>query len=246
VEYAIDVFCKNPEAVRNLQWLIRRCLYLRNQKYVITFDNDEIKVNGNDVKISYIYGQDKEKAYEDRYEIIEMNEVYRIGSCHKVYERGPDDKKKGLGWEVKDLDRVRMEYTADRDKLTEKGIDALSDLINDSHSMDINENRWKFRQFKRSAILPKIWQPYLERQLPYLKIDKKNEDYQGFDGTLQLELIRGADKVANVHQNSKEINAMIPFEKALNEAIHLFDIKWRGDTAVLDSLFLYKTVTYKC
>ena len=150
VEYAIDVFCNDPKAVRNLQWLIRRCLYLPYQKKVITFDNDEIEVNEKDIKISYLYGNNKEMAHDTGFKITEMNEVYRIED-HKVYERGPDDKKKGLGWEVENLDRVRMEYTADRDKLKEEGIFILSDLIDDSHFKDMNENRWKFKQFKRSS-----------------------------------------------------------------------------------------------
>ena len=84
VEYAIDVFCNDYEAVRNLQWLIRRCLYLRNQMSVITYDNDEINKDGEDVKISYIYGCDKHKACADGYETIEMNEVYRVGDFHIV------------------------------------------------------------------------------------------------------------------------------------------------------------------
>ena len=62
VEYAIDVFCNDPEAVQNLQWLIRSCLYLRNQKSVITFDNDEIEINEKDIKISRLYGNNKEMA----------------------------------------------------------------------------------------------------------------------------------------------------------------------------------------
>jgi hypothetical protein len=236
VEYAIDVFCYEPEYVRELQWLIRRCLYLRNQMSVITFDNDEINVKGKDVKISYIYGWDKQKAYDKGYEIIEMNEVYRVGDYHKAYERGPDDndKKKGLGWKVVNLDRVRMEYTADRDKLKEEGIFTLPDLIDDAHFKAINENKWVFRKFERSTILPKIWQPYLEQQPPFFDIDKEDEDYQGFDGTYQLEHIRALDlDIANFHQNSKEIKEIIPFEEQLNEAIYLFEKQWRNDTAIL-------------
>ena len=90
---------------------------------------------GTMLKLAMIYGWDKEKASEEGYKTIEMNEVYRIGNDHKVYERGLDENKKGLGWKIEKLDRVRMEYTADRDKLKEKGIDTLSDLIDDAHFM---------------------------------------------------------------------------------------------------------------
>ncbi len=230
VEYAIDVFCNDPEAVRNLQWLIRRCLYLPYQKKVITFDNDEIEVNEKDIKISYLYGNNKEMAYDTGFKITEMNEVYRIGD-HKAYERGPDEKKKkdSLGWEIEDLDRVRMEYTADREKLKEEGMFVLYDLIEDSRFTALNKNRWTFKQFKRSAILPKLWQPYLEQQDPYFKVDKKSKDYHGFDGTFQLEHNRGADKVDNIAQNRKKIQEMIPFERKLNEEICLFGNEWKKD-----------------
>jgi hypothetical protein len=233
VEYAIDVFCNDYEAVKNLQWLIRRCLYLPYEDKIITFDNDETTIKEYDVKISYLSEKDKEKVYKEGHNIIEMNEVFRIGNNHKVYERGPDEKKKGLGWEAINLDRVRMEHTAKRKLLTEKGIDALSDLIDNAHFMDINKNRWKFRKFERSAILPKLWKPYLEQELPYLKKDKKKIDFQGFTGSFQLEHIRGADKVDNVAQHTKQIKEMIPFAVQLNEAILFFDKKWREDTAIL-------------
>jgi hypothetical protein len=232
VEYAIDVFCYDPEAVRNLQWLIRSCLYLPYQRNVITFDNDEIEINEKDIKISYLYGNNKEMAYDTGYKITEMNEVYRIGKYHKVYERGPDEKKKkdSLGWEIEDLDRVRMEYTANKIKLKEKGIFNLYDLIYNSTFKVLNESRWTFKQFERSAILPKLWQPYLEEQPPYFKVDKKNDNYQGFNGTFQLEHIRGAGKVDNIAQHRKPIDEMTPFERKLNEEICLFDKEWKQDT----------------
>jgi hypothetical protein len=79
VEYAIDVFCNDHEAVKNLQWLIRRCLYLPYEDKVITFDNDETTIKEYDVKISYLSEEDKEKVYKEGHKIIEMNEVFMIG-----------------------------------------------------------------------------------------------------------------------------------------------------------------------
>jgi DNA-directed RNA polymerase delta subunit len=127
-----------------------------------------------------------------------------------------EKQKKILGWEVNDLDRVRMEYKAMREKLKKKGIYTLSDLIENPRFMNFNEDRWKLRQFKRTKQLPRMWQDYSE------------QDKYSFAGTFQLEHIRAKDKVDNVAQYRKNIPEISFFEKKLDKVMLLFDDMWDG------------------
>jgi hypothetical protein len=195
IEYAIDLFCNNYENARNLFWLLRRCTYIPYQRKVITLKTAQIERYGK---------------------TIERNEVYRIGKTHKIYERGPDLKKDEKGWDLENINRVRLEYTAKRTPIKKKGIDSLSDLIKDSHFIDLNKDRWKFRQFEGSNKLPKIWQPYLV------------EDENGFAGAFQSEHIQAKNMLGknNIGQYTKVIEEMLPLGEQMNEAMSAFDKSW--------------------
>jgi hypothetical protein len=195
IEYAVDLFCNNHEDARNLFWLLRRCTYIPYQRKVITLRTAQIERYGK---------------------IIERNEVFRIGKSHKIYERGPDLKKDEKGWDLKNINRVRLEYTAKRTPVKKKGMYVLPDLLKDSHFIDLNKDRWKFRQFEGSNKLPKIYQPYLV------------EDEKGFAGAFQSEHIQAKNKLGknNIGQYTKLIEEMLPLGEQMNEAMSAFDKSW--------------------
>jgi hypothetical protein len=166
----------------------------------------------------------------------------KIGPYHTVYERGPDEKmmskkgqrrrkntpmtdkqkkqKKILGWEVKDLDRVRMEYKAVREKLKKKGIYTLSDLIENPRFMNFNEDRWKLRKFERTNKLPKMWHTY------------PTEDKRCFAGTLMSEHIK-ARAMKTLSQHTMKIPEIAFFEKKLDKVMLFFDEIWDGRARII-------------
>jgi hypothetical protein len=192
VEYAIDLFCNNPEQTGSLYWLIRRCLYLTHQREAKTLDSTQIEKHGK---------------------TIERNEVYRVGGKFKVYVRGHDLIKKDGGWNLENINRVRMEHTAKRTLLRENGIELLPDLIKDSRFLDVNKGKWQFKKFEGSKKLPKFWQQY------------STQDDNGFAGSYQAEHIKAPK---TMRQYSKGIDEMTPFVKKLEEAMSGFDNEWES------------------
>ena len=105
VEYAIDLYCKTPEAVADLFYLVRRYLYRRNAK--------RTSMEGGK-----FYGwQDWLNDFRERNAVYYIWTGKKSGKHIKVYERGPDSKRiNGTEeWHHKDVDRVRIEF-----KLREK------------------------------------------------------------------------------------------------------------------------------
>ena len=167
VEYAIDLFCSDPFGIEMLNDTVRRYLYVRNQRQV------------------RILGDGDLSKYGRRHSIENM--VTRFGPNQKVYERGEDNRKEDGGfWFEENLDRLRLEFTATRERphLPKYNIDKLQDLIQDPKFFEINFEKWQFKQFKKRAkrgTLPRPW-----------NYQKKNS--QGYSGILQLELWR-SDKL---------------------------------------------------
>ena len=124
VEYAVDLFCSDPLGVKNLYWNIIRHLFIPYQRKVRTLEEDLEK-----------YGKQHK-----------VNCVTRFGDSHKAYERGRDSDKDQEGWREADLNRVRLEFTA-KDKLREYKIRFLNDLIETPRFFELNNERWKFKQF---------------------------------------------------------------------------------------------------
>jgi hypothetical protein len=110
LEYAIDLYCKNPEAVSDLFYLLRRYLYRRNAK-LTSMDGGKF------------YGwQDWLKDLRERNAVYYIEMGKKSGKHIKVYERG-DDSKKISGtkeWHHKDVDRVRIEFKLRRKAITDK------------------------------------------------------------------------------------------------------------------------------
>ena len=197
VEYALDIFYF-PDAISitNFYYNIRRHLYVPYQKKVRTM------------------GGIKEKFGKK----FEMNLVSRFGDDHKAYERGPDKLKNPDDyWMETDLDRVRLEYTADRNSLLKNEISSLSDLIKNPKFFQMNIGRWRFQQFKKSSKnLPSPWEPFTAL------------DESGFSGSFQIEYIQARKDgiVKNLGQTREDVMAFSKIVYDMAITMKDFDDLW--------------------
>jgi hypothetical protein len=194
VEYALDQYCLDHHAVENLFWTEMRYLYVPYQR--MSRVDGELLMN---------WGEN-----------TRMNSVYRIADIVKVYERGPDNKKKRGYWQKGDLNKVRLEFSALRRHLLSNGIDTLMDFIDHPKFKRINKSIYSFRCFTNSSVLPRYWQAYT------------HEDEKGNVGAFQTECIHYRKKVNNINQYMMH---MVGFEELRNrflEVMEQFDKDWAG------------------
>jgi hypothetical protein len=204
LEYAIDLYCRDPDAVADLLWLIRRYLYAPNA-----------------LQTSMVGG--KFFGYKDYARVI--NAVYYIwmakfsGKHIKVYERGPSLPKKGnIGWAHEDVDRVRIEFKLQRRVIAKKyGLSTLKDLLMDPNFAAIASEYVQFKNFKFSSELPQDGDDYL------------SEDEQGNSESFMQEVLsaKDADKVKNIIQYIEDNQRMQALKKRIIEAAAKFDKNWR-------------------
>ena len=117
VEYAIDLYCKTPEAVADLFYLIRRYIYRRNTKRTS-------KEGGK------FYGwQDCLNGFRERNAVYYIWTGKKSGKHIKVYERGPDSKRIKGKWHHKDVDRVRIEFKLKGKPFPQYGLSTLERLL---------------------------------------------------------------------------------------------------------------------
>ena len=137
VEYAVDFFCKTPEAAESLFENLAENLYIPYQRAEVKEIGETLSLFGN----------------RDR-----LSRVVHIGKTLKIYERGEDNNRTSSGgWIYEKLDRVRIEHTASRNELKKNGLPFLEDIIKDSKFSDIVSPKLNFRQFK-SGTLPEPWE----------------------------------------------------------------------------------------
>lgn len=215
LEYAIDHYCKNPEAVADIFYLLRRYLYRRNAKLTSM-------VGGK-----FFGWQDWLK------DLRESNAVYYIqmgkksGKHIKVYERGPDSKKLSgtKEWRHEDVDRVRIEFKLKRLAITKKyGLSTLKQLLMAPKFADIASEYVQFKNFKFSSELPQDWDDYL------------SEDGQGNLESFMQEVLsaKDKDKVKNVIQYVEDNQRMQVLKKRIIEAAEAFDKHWgRGSYRIV-------------
>jgi hypothetical protein len=136
VEYAIDIYCKDPIAVRGLfNVLARNVLVFRQGS--------------------------KPKIYPKSFSVSEKrNQTIYFGTNYKSYERGDDENKSKRGWKGwnrKDLNRVRMERTVKLTHLRKKGVETVPRFLESAKFFDLNNEAWNFKKFKvkRSKKLPR-------------------------------------------------------------------------------------------
>lgn len=189
-EYTIDVFCNLLIENNILFSVVGRTLYISYQKGFSFFGGQVVGYGGK--------------------------KIYNIG-CHvggrtKFYQRGEDEDKEGKkGWKVEDLDRVRFEYTANRNKLINCGIGDLHSFVENPKFWEMNKNRWRFKEFK-SEKHPCPWEKRVYQE-QYLRLKKKLKD---------------------VYQATTTSQALEPLKSNLDFAMQKFDVDWSGDYIISD------------
>jgi hypothetical protein len=191
IDYAIDEHCYDFLAVEKLFRIQLKHLYIPYQRSVKFLGGDLIR-------------------YGDR---TRMNSVCRIDDV-KMYERGPDVRKKGSGWIMEDVNRVRLEYSAPRRVLVNHEISVIGDLIRHPKFFDITGTIYNFRCFKGSSKLPKLGQDYT------------TPDKNGNAGFFQTEVIGCRGTIRNIAHYMEDIAAFDVLKSALWGAMRRFDLEW--------------------
>jgi len=196
VEYANDIYCLSPKTASELFLTLRTHMGVSYQGKVET-SSGAMKIGRN----------------------IRMSSTFHIGEDMKTYERGSDGKKEqGGGWLREHIDRVRVEYTARRDKLRGADIRTLGDLVRHVNFYAVHLVHGKplygFRCFKGSKKLPKVWQGY------------RAKDGSKMPGSFQAECIRRR-KHMQLSQYVKPVEYLQPLEERLVETWHDYDREWK-------------------
>jgi hypothetical protein len=204
LEYAIDLICRDHDAVSDLLWLVKRYIYAPNA-----------------IQTSMAGG--KFWGYQDRDRA--KNAVYYIwmhkysGKHIKVYERGPDSKRiPGTPkWRHKDVDRVRIEFKLRRTAITKKyGLSTLKQLLLDPKFADIAREYIQFKNFKFSSELPQDSEDYL------------SEDDEGNQESFVQEALAAKDNtnLKNLLQYIEDNQRMQALKKRILKAAIAFDKHW--------------------
>lgn len=164
VEYAIDIFPSDGfREVRTLFKLVQRYLFVPHVR-----------------KIKLMGGQEESGHVEIRGK-VRMSQVLRAGRALKFYERGSDGDRdrETKGWKCKDIDRLRLEFTASRKYLKKMGIDTLDDLIMNPICRKVFKKRIQFIKAKiSSSNLPQEYEQYDSIQKEFWAVcDAKGRRY---------------------------------------------------------------------
>ena len=200
VEFTIDIFCSRD--TDSLFWVLRHSLLIPYQRttklYVDENCKDKFAKTGKRNNFSIKWGSGR------------------------LYERGEDKNKNGEGWDYDDVDRVRLEHTADGDELRNHEIVTLEHLIREPKFHEINKDIWNFKRFKQTKRskkkLPQEWEDYLE-----LDDNKgKDDDKEGYPGSFQAQY----NALGKPRAYVEPVPELIPLKESLTEAMKLFDSKW--------------------
>jgi len=195
VDYAIDEYCYDSESAERLYWVQLKNLFIPHKQNVNFLGGTAV-------------------SYGDR---TRMNSVCRIDDV-KTYERGPDNLKKGEGWMMADVNRVRLEYSAPRSVLKKKGISELADLIRTPRFHEINKDIYHFRCFSRSKKLPGLGQAY---EIP------------GSNGKLgcfqELHIAYRENKFTNLSHYSVNIEEFDKLKSSMTREMQRYDAEWVGN-----------------
>ncbi len=132
IELTLDLRCSSPTAVRRLFNALLKYFYVPRVW-----------------KLKFHRGHSPQKK-----QTRDLNRTFYMGNL-KIYERGKDKYPWGEGWHRSELDRVRVEFKANRQVLQNNGIKSLDDLVRNFNFENIFLPRFHFKVFRRSALLPK-------------------------------------------------------------------------------------------
>jgi len=190
IEYTNDLFCLKTTHVQRLFEVLFRYCFVPYLKFPSFF-------NGHSAKYS---------------SSTNLNRTAQFGPF-KIYERGEDKKSPHRGWTWRELNRVRREFTADRELLKRKDIYELERFIADCKYSEIVPKSYSFRVFNGSDRLP-----------------GETDTYALIEGheSFQLEYIRAfEDGIKNPYQYMTKAKVLNELKRELDQlAIH-FDQRWR-------------------
>ncbi len=211
IEYAIDQRCKSPSDVENLFWIELKSLYVPYQKTVRFFGGEKIEAVGFGKKSRTNLtcwvgpqGEEDEIECEENEALEEENKKY---AKYKFYERGNDENKKNGGWTFDNINRVRLEHTANREELVRNGILTLTDFVRNPKFFTINKNIWHFKRFKNSKRLIQDW----ESGKPF-----------------QIEYVSDSVDVKNRFKYIEDVPQLSRLKSDLIDQMKKFDIEWQG------------------
>jgi hypothetical protein len=201
-EYAVDLYCGDPDAVSDLFFVLRRHAYVPYGK--------KTAMQGGE------YNGYREPRTE--------NAVYKVycGKARhvKFYERGDDDS--GWPWDHSRVNRVRLELgVRRRSVVVKRHVNTIGDLLASPkfHQVffpDPNGTRdaIKFRNFCGSPHLPKPWEDYTA------------EDEDGNFECFEEEYLQGKATTPNICQYMKDATLFKGFTERIKQEILWFDEDW--------------------
>ncbi len=211
VEYALDFYCKSPEAANALFYLLRRyCYFPRWSGKILTYGGEYV-------------GWGDVPAENQVYKVFNKSKKRR--NAVKVYERGPDAKKRikcsKPYWKRKDIDRVRLEFT-EKNKgnsclLSRLGIREFQGFIKSPRFIRVFRNKFEFAVFTGKS-------------LPNEFDDYNSPDKYGCCESFQAEYKAAKLKGINTSR-SKVKSQLIPksFLKRIQKAIRSGEKRWQRD-----------------
>ena len=225
IEYAIDFYCKSPQAVSNMFNILRRYLFF-------PYWTGKIGLKGG----SYEHPWDRPDR--NRVYFVENNsgrdvategEYFRKNSV-KCYERGDTKSKKkdqaGVPyWERKDLNRVRFRELNKGDScyLSKLGLINLADFIANPKFREMLLNRFSFSVFKGGE--------YIANPEDKTRLPREHEDYNAPDGTGNIECFmaeckRAIEEGKDPSKYRVNSNLMAPLMRKVQEAIKSAEEHW--------------------
>ena len=229
LEYAIDLYCPDHDAVANLFYLLRRYTYIHHAKRTSMIGGEFLGYEGNEVTrdtnaVSKIHFQEKKKGKK-----------ISSGKYAKIYERGDDNVKRTLpsgkkGWQHKDTNRVRLEVTIHRKNgtLAKNGIKTLSDLVQGPKFQEIIFPK-SFPNAKPTVLDQIEFRNFIDREngkLPSDYQDYLTKDPQGNMESFMDEYFRGKRLGINLSREMENSKNMEPLKTKMAEAAKLFDQNW--------------------
>jgi len=208
IEYTLDPYCYNPTDVRKLFKVLVRYFHVPGTR-------------------------NRHLGFPKRPSPNSLQSWKLNRTCHmkdwKIYERGEDDTSLRPGWNRRNTNRVRMEFTADRDILEKYGINRLEDYLRDCHFEDIFLAEFQFKVFRGSNMLPKENDSYA-----------KKGGHESFQQHLIESRMRGRPR--NPNQYKVDDPGFDKLKKRVVRKIRKFDRDWRVNYQIIFSNRIIRAV----
>ena len=190
IEYTNDLFCLDAMSVRRSFEVFFRYCYVPYVKIPRIFSGHSAKYRNS-------------------------SKVNRTASIDhvKIYERGNDKKGPHKGWTQRELDRIRIEFTAPRELLKRKDIYELEKFITDCKFSEVVPKSYSFSVFTGNK-----------------RLHEETDTYALIEGheSFQLEYIRAFDDgIKNPYQYKNDAKVLNRLKRELDQLAIQFDEKWR-------------------